>query len=363
MKKRKGILLLELIMITLVATITVGALWPVIGNRNDSRNTYDIWTRLEQISLAARQYMLVKGELPLSIDELRSNEFIGEIVPPYGEFGIQTSPSPLGVYVFCGEDGGNRETKFFDKEIAMELFVEYEEIVMTPAQDDPSGGDDPPVEDGHGRIEYNLPGTYSFTVPAGVTRIYATGTGGGGAGGRTVSGTGTARIGQDDTYYGYIYGGGGGGSGAVVIDKSITVTPGAVLAIVVGAGGTGKAGDGNDGEDTTIITGSTTLLGLGGGKGGKAGVRTSGAYGSVGAGGVKGSGGTSTAAQDGTSGTSWTRSGQSSPVTLPSTSSYHGSGGGNSFGSGGSTSTKGAGGNANTSTGKVGSAGKLVIDW
>ncbi|MDO8553144.1 MAG: hypothetical protein Q7S01_06525 [bacterium] len=70
---------------------------------------------------------------------------------------------------------------------------------------------------------YTAPGTYTFTVPAGVSTVTATIAGaGGGGGGATMSGD-------------YWTGGGGGSGGYVTQD--ISVTAGQQLTIVVGAGG------------------------------------------------------------------------------------------------------------------------------
>ena len=107
---------------------------------------------------------------------------------------------------------------------------------------------------GGGFVEYDTAGSYTFTVPAGVTIISVTACGGGGGGGTgNNSGSSTS------------YGGPGGGGGAAVVGRKFAVTPGQTLAITVGAGGTvssntttGKGGD-------TVIG---ALLTLGGGYGG-----------------------------------------------------------------------------------------------
>src|SRR3989339_555486 len=77
-------------------------------------------------------------------------------------------------------------------------------------------------------ISYTTPGTYSFTVPAGVTQVLITGSGAGGAGG----------IGW--FFYGptgHGGGGSGGGGGAAVNQYPVSVTPNEVIPVVVGAGG------------------------------------------------------------------------------------------------------------------------------
>lgn len=110
--------------------------------------------------------------------------------------------------------------------------------------------------------EFTSAGSTTLTIPDGIHEIYVTlvGAGGGGGGGQTTSGA-TPRI-----------GGGGGASGGVV--KSwLSVTPGQVLNITVGAGGTGGAHstsptvghDGNDGGGSLIVG----ILVAQGGKGGK----------------------------------------------------------------------------------------------
>lgn len=99
---------------------------------------------------------------------------------------------------------------------------------------------------GGGFMEYETPGSYTFTVPAGVTIISVTACGGGGGGGNYNYDSGSYKA------------GGGGGGGAAVVGRKFVVTPGQALAITVGAGGTVGA----NGGDTTI----GTLLTLGGGK-------------------------------------------------------------------------------------------------
>lgn len=134
------------------------------------------------------------------------------------------------------------------------------------------------IDAGGGGTElFDTAGTYSYTVPAGVTSITvpAWGAGGGGGGGdqQTVS----------------IYrceAGGGGGGGGEYHSEEVTVTPGETLTIVVGAGGDpgdshcwtvtagscnhslGDGEDGGDGGDTVILRGATELLRVQGGRGG-----------------------------------------------------------------------------------------------
>lgn len=73
-------------------------------------------------------------------------------------------------------------------------------------------------------VEFTTAGSSTWTVPAGVKRVFVTVVGGGGAGGAASSTT---------------VGSGGGGAGAVYYRWPLSVTPGAVLPYVVGAGGVG----------------------------------------------------------------------------------------------------------------------------
>jgi hypothetical protein len=125
-------------------------------------------------------------------------------------------------------------------------------------------------------------GTTTWTVPVGVTTITAVCVGGGGGAGGSSS---SSRA------------GGGGGGGGLSYGSTISVTPGDVLYIRVGAGGIGGTSylsspatsptDGTSGESSYIKTGShsgTLVLEGGGGGGGKSGTTISneGSGGSVG---------------------------------------------------------------------------------
>lgn len=99
--------------------------------------------------------------------------------------------------------------------------------------------------------EYTSPGTYTFTVPAGVTVLSITACGGGGGGG------------YYDYDAGHNGGGAGGGGAAAAVGRKVTVTPGQALTITVGAGGAAGGGSTSDGKSTVI----GTLLTLPGGKG------------------------------------------------------------------------------------------------
>lgn len=84
--------------------------------------------------------------------------------------------------------------------------------------------------------EFLTTGTFSWTVPAGVFRVWATVVGGGGGGG--------GGSGAWSPYTGaYAYGGGGGGRGGTGYRRPIDVIPGSSLSIKVGAGGAGAIGN------------------------------------------------------------------------------------------------------------------------
>lgn len=116
-----------------------------------------------------------------------------------------------------------------------------------------------------GIVIYDTPGTFEWTVPAGITRIKVSGCGAGaGAGGACCSKYTT-------TYYAQTRGGGGAGAGAAIKDREFEVTPGTKITIKVGKHGIGgkglvatqngqKAEDGTDGE-ATVIGNIITLAG------------------------------------------------------------------------------------------------------
>ena len=99
-------------------------------------------------------------------------------------------------------------------------------------------------------------GSFSWTVPAGVTFISAVAVGGGGGGGGANSGN----IGPQ-----------GGSGGGLSYQNDIAVTPGETLTIVVGAAGNGGniGASGGNGGDSEIRRSSTVLLEARGGVGGR----------------------------------------------------------------------------------------------
>ncbi|NDW13171.1 hypothetical protein D0T50_09720 [Bacteroides sp. 214] len=91
----------------------------------------------------------------------------------------------------------------------------------------------------------------TFTVPQGVTSVTLEAWGGGGGGGYS-SDNGRAC---------------GGGGGGAYSRNVITVTPGQILTITVGAGGSGDSGTHNGGDSYVLLSDGTTLVKAVGGKG------------------------------------------------------------------------------------------------
>ena len=116
-----------------------------------------------------------------------------------------------------------------------------------------------------GQNQYTSPGSYSFTVPAGVTQVSAVAVGAGGYGGNQGSGNGP--------------GGGGGGGGALAYKNSWSVVPGDTMAVVVGAGGSSAT---TNGQDSTVSYEGQTLIAGGGASGGDGSANSNGGLGGAG---------------------------------------------------------------------------------
>lgn len=103
-------------------------------------------------------------------------------------------------------------------------------------------------------FSYTTPGTYTFTVPSGMTSFSYRAGGGDGGSGATFSGLGATSRSR-----------GGYGGGGAVHQGSFTVAPGDTITIIVGSGG-----DGGQSVAVGPRTPPTLAGGPGGGKGGKA---------------------------------------------------------------------------------------------
>lgn len=138
----------------------------------------------------------------------------------------------------------------------------------------------------YNKVEYRTPGTYTFTSPATTLRVTIAGGGGGGGAGRREAGDNTD----------YYYTGGNGGRGGLVT-KTISVTEGQTVSVIVGAGGAGGIkGTGSYDVGTSGTAGGTSsILGVsavGGGGGNRATTSWDGYAGaSYGNGGTGGNGG------------------------------------------------------------------------
>ncbi|HVS58348.1 MAG TPA: DUF2341 domain-containing protein [Candidatus Saccharimonadales bacterium] len=186
-----------------------------------------------------------------------------------------------------------------------------------------------------GSASYSTAGTYSFTVPTGVTSltIKAWGAGGGGGGGGT-------------------YGGGGSGGGGGFIQSTLSVSPGENLTVKVGGGGGAGtyrtySGDGGGGGGYSSAYNGSTPLVIAAGGGGGGGAAYYPYYGNSGGGGA--GGGTT-----GLSGSS-SNSGNGGGGGTPAAGGGAGTGGNN--GTAGGSLTGGIGADGRGGTGNGGSGG------
>lgn len=188
-----------------------------------------------------------------------------------------------------------------------------------------------------------LVGSGNWTVPVGITQIWVDACAGGGGGGGAFNGANTA--------------GGGGAGGVAVKSQLFSVTPGAVAAYSVGAGGVAGLGSipsmGGAGGATTV-TGALALSITGGAGGVGATAGTSGAGGAVtGAGASPGAFGMTAIPVGGAGG-----GGIWGSVSLNSSQGVGATGANFGAGGAGGTSTGVAGNN-----GGAGGVGMLVINW
>ena len=139
---------------------------------------------------------------------------------------------------------------------------------------------------------YSNPGTYSFTVPAGVTKLRCEIAGAGGGGG-----SGKYWYGSDDSDLNEYGNAGGKGGNGNKWNGTFTVSPGNTITITVGSGGAGGSkptvnlsNKGSSGGSSSCN--GTTSGGGAGGKGGtSSGAGTAGANSGNGKGGAGGAGG------------------------------------------------------------------------
>ena len=145
-------------------------------------------------------------------------------------------------------------------------------------------------------VQFNSPGTYTFTVPAGVTSVDLTAQGGAGGGGAGGTSTSSQFLTTSTTASGGRGGNGAGGQSNSA--TAIAVVPGDTLTIVVGAGGQGAPATNSELPPEREQPGS----GGAGNPAGAAGMQPDGGVGQQGllSGGGGGAGGTTTVSRGGT---------------------------------------------------------------
>lgn len=196
----------------------------------------------------------------------------------------------------------------------------------------------------------NFTSSGTFIVPAGITAVYVTMTGGGGGG---AGGAGS----------GYNYGGGGGGGAAAYLKQLVSVTPGASIPITIGVAGAGGVGavdaTFNNGSAGTISSFGALLSAAGGGGGSSSVINGNGGT-SGGAGGQQGGTGLPAVTESG--GVYRDAHGGIGGSTLLGTGATSGHSSGNPIGYG----AGGAGGRAYPSSGlsgTAGTAGLILVEW
>ena len=197
---------------------------------------------------------------------------------------------------------------------------------------------------GVGQVEWTAPGLYSWTCPLGVTQISVLCIGAGGGG---------SNVGNNVT----TYTGRSGGGGALAFANNVSVTPGTVYTIRVGAGGAGAIApvpayqnySGQDGGNSFFSDSVTTFCEAGGGEGGDSasfsGNLTGGGGGQV----ITGTGGAGGDGGQGSSGNGTTGGGGAG--------GYNGAGGGTNWSGTGNPAATGSGGGGQGGAGGIGGAG------
>ena len=114
-------------------------------------------------------------------------------------------------------------------------------------------------------VDFTTPGTYSWTVPLGVTSLNVLCIGGGGGGGTSKLPDGSS--------------GGGGGGGGGIKSGTFGVNPGQTVTVIVGAGGAGA--EGTTSSDTRGTSGGSSACGTISASGGEPGDYTPGGSGGL----------------------------------------------------------------------------------
>lgn len=115
LKRRQGFLLLELALVTLIGTVLVGGIWPVMVNGHQTDKVQRAWADVERISWSMRFFRYDTGNFPTSIQELQNEGYLAPLYPVFGEYGLMNSSDPEGIIVFCGSSGSDYNTLLYDQ--------------------------------------------------------------------------------------------------------------------------------------------------------------------------------------------------------------------------------------------------------
>ncbi len=365
----------------MVATALVDGMSVYLDNviaANTGASTFN-WSGLGAKAIVdSKGNALIAGKMPLNcLVGLRFNASAAagvgnfQLLGEGGDYGTAGQPQVLTGYTVgtpSGVVGGSMPTKVGSATVLNPSGVD-QAIPQGYYDGLTSSGKVAAVNPSAGNTSWTTPGTYSWTVPIGVTRVLATmiGAGAGGSGG---SGTSA--------------GTGGGGAGACTSGWA-TVTPGSTVSVVVGTGGNGGAvySAGNPGGVSSFgsltANGGSATTGTGASVGGVGGIAPiSSPYIGCFAGGTGGTGTNSGGGAGGGAGGKGGAGGNGNTTTAGSggiAASYAiipgGAGGAGSAGIAGSGGTGnapgggGAGGGGSTSTyiGGNGGAGAVYIQW
>lgn len=204
-------------------------------------------------------------------------------------------------------------------------------------------------------VSYTTPGMYTFMVPAGVTSVQATVTGGaGGACGEAAGGRGATESATVPVSPGAELSIGVGGDGGACVSANNTTVPGGVGGGGAGAGGDFAASGAGGGGASVISAGALLPVLVAGGGGGAAEGATGGDAGSAGASGGTG-GGPGTATGGGSGGTT------SSPYPGNGSAGGYGLGGAGGVGDDDFPPSPGGGGGGGGYYGGGGGAGSDIL--
>lgn len=250
MKPRHGqslvIVIVGVVMLTVIATGFMASAQAIYGQlSNNVRMEAAQGVAMQQIAvISAQQYAQVVSDGRRLVDTINNLE--RDLVVT--ENGAHTQKTAIiTVYTAGGSSPLYTQTVSKDK------------VVLSEA---PSG-----------KATYTAPGAYNWTVPTNVTTVFLSMTGGGGGGGAgvtTFNDVGTIPGQPLNSSVITSYGGFGGGGGQAYVRYPVTVTPGQLIPITVGAGGAVPPQDGWGGDGGNTVFGSIIAYGGKGGAPGQA---------------------------------------------------------------------------------------------